>query len=474
MARRDIARDMVEEPSPPPVPSPPPRRTVAFGEAFRFWLKLGFINFGGPTGQIAMMHEELVEKRGWISESRFLHALNYCMLLPGPEALQLAIYVGWLLHRTLGGLVAGILFVLPGALLMGVLSWLAATRGQLAPVAAVFYGLRAAVIAIVAVAVIRIGSKSLKNGAMVAIAAAAFVGIFVLHLPFPLIVLSAGVLGLIGARVRPDLFQVAAGHGAKGAHVVLHDDDLPPDHARPTLARTLRALVVGSLVWIAPLALVAWWRGRDDVLTQQGLFFSKAAMVTFGGAYAVLAYLQQAAVETYHWLVPGEMLDGLGLAESTPGPLILVTEFVGYLGAYRNPGNLSPLLAGALGAAVTLWATFAPCFLWIFLGTPFIESTRRQKAFAAALATITASVVGVVLNLAVALALHTLFSRVGERTLGPARLPVPELASVDLFAVALAVAAFVAMRRFKVGIIPVVLASAAIGLAWKLGVRASG
>jgi chromate transporter len=463
---------------PSPAPSPPPRRTVPFGEAFRFWLKLGFINFGGPTGQIAIMHEELVERRGWISESRFLHAFNYCMLLPGPEAQQLAIYVGWLLHKTLGGLVAGVLFVLPGALLMGVLSWLAATRGQLAPVAAVFYGLRAAVIAIVAVAVLRIGAKSLKNGAMVAIAAAAFVGIFVLHLPFPLIVLSAGVLGLVGSRVRPDLFVASAGHGAKtaaaagaprsDAHVVLHDDDLPPEHARPTLARTLRALVVGSLVWIVPLALVAAWRGHDDVLTQMGLFFSKAAMVTFGGAYAVLAYLQQAAVETYHWLVPGEMLDGLGLAESTPGPLILVTEFVGYLGAYRHPGNLSPLLAGALGAAVTLWATFAPCFLWIFLGAPFIESTRRQKAFAAALATITASVVGVVLNLAVALALHTLFTRVAERTLGPARLPVPELASVDLFAVALAVAAFVAMRRFKVGIIPVVVASAAIGLVWKL------
>jgi chromate transporter len=460
---------------PPPAP---PRRTVPFGEAFRFWLKLGFINFGGPTGQIAIMHEELVERRGWISESRFLHALNYCMLLPGPEAQQLAIYVGWLLHKTLGGLVAGVLFVLPGALLMGVLSWLAATRGQLAPIAAVFYGLRAAVIAIVAVAVLRIGAKSLKNGAMVAIAAAAFVGIFALHLPFPLIVLSAGVLGLVGSRVRPDLFQAAAGHGAKtaagggapakDAHVVLHDDDLPPEHARPTLARTLRALIVGSLVWIVPLALVAAWRGPADVLTQMGLFFSKAAMVTFGGAYAVLAYLQQAAVETYHWLVPGEMLDGLGLAESTPGPLILVTEFVGYLGAYRHPGDLSPLLAGALGAAVTLWATFAPCFLWIFLGAPFIESTRRQKAFAAALATITASVVGVVLNLAVALALHTLFTRVGERTLGPARLPVPELASVDLFAVALAVAAFVAMRRFKVGIIPVVVASAAIGLVWKL------
>jgi chromate transporter len=361
---------------------------------------------------------------------------------------------------------------------MGVLSWLAATRGQLARRRGGLYRLRAAVIAIVVVAVLRIGAKSLKNGAMVAIAVAAFVGIFALHLPFPLTVLSAGVLGLVGSRVRPDLFQAAAGHGAKpaagggapakDAHVVLHDDDLPPEHARPTVARTLRALIVGSLVWIVPLALIASWRGPSDVLTQMALFFSKAAMVTFGGAYAVLAYLQQAAVETYHWLVPGEMLDGLGLAESTPGPLILVTEFVGYLGAYRHPGNLSPLLAGALGAAVTLWATFAPCFLWIFLGAPFIESTRRQKAFAAALATITASVVGVVLNLAVALALHTLFTRVGERTLGPARLPVPELASVDPFAVALAVAAFVAMRRVKVGIIPVVVASAAIGLVWKL------
>ncbi|HET6163961.1 MAG TPA: chromate efflux transporter [Planctomycetota bacterium] len=473
---------MIEGEGTPPPPSPlPPRRTVGFGEAFRFWLKLGFINFGGPTGQIAIMHEELVEKRGWISESRFLHALNYCMLLPGPEAQQLAIYVGWLLHRTLGGLVAGIFFVLPGALLMGVLSWLAATRGHVEWVAAIFYGLRAAVIAIVAVAVIRIGSKALKNGVMVAIAALAFVAIFAFHVPFPWIVLSAGVLGLVGARVRPDVFVLASGHGAAKAapaagapEVVLHDDEPPPDHARPSLARSLRALLVGTFVWIAPLALVAWWRGRDDVLTQQGVFFSKAAMVTFGGAYAVLAYVQQAAVERFHWLVPGEMLDGLGLAESTPGPLILVTQYVGYVGAYRLHGDLAPALAGALGAAVTLWATFAPCFLWIFLGAPFIESTRRMKAFAAALATITASVVGVVLNLAVWLALHTLFATVDDRAFGPVRVPVPALASVDLFAAALALVAFVAMKRWKVGIIPVVLASAAIGLAWKLGVRASG
>jgi len=455
-----------------------PRRTVFFKEAFFFWLKLGFVNFGGPTGQIALMHEELVEKRGWIGEQRFLHALNYCMLLPGPEAQQLAIYVGWLLHKTLGGLVAGILFVLPGALLMGLLAWIAATRGDVAWVAALFYGLRAAVIAIVAVAVIRIGSKALKNRVMVALAAVAFVAIFAFGLPFPLIVLAAGVVGLIGSRLWPATFVFQGGHAAASNHatsdgerVVLHDDEAPPEHARPTVARTVRALVIGLAVWIVPLALVAWFeasRGRGDVLTQESLFFSKAALVTFGGAYAVLAYIQQAAVQQFHWLAPAEMLDGLGLAESTPGPLILVTQFVGYLGAYRHPGGFPPALAGALGAAVTLWATFAPCFLWIFLGAPFVETTRHQKPFAAALATITASVVGVVLNLSVWLTLHTLFKQVGERTFGPLRLPVPQLASLDLFALALAAVAFVAMRRFKVGVLPVVLASAAVGLAWKL------
>jgi chromate transporter len=444
-------------------------RSVSFGEAFRFWLKLGFVNFGGPTGQIALMHEELVERRGWIGEQRFLHALNYCMLLPGPEAQQLAIYVGWLLHKTLGGLVAGILFVLPGALLMLLLAWIAATRGEVAWVAALFYGLRAAVIAIVAAATLRIGQKALKNGAMAAIAAAAFLAIFAFGVPFPLVVLTAGALGLVGSRLWPRTFAPSGGHGPPdAARAVLHDDEPPPEHARPTLVRTLRVLVVGLAVWIVPLALVAWWRGRGDVLTHEGLFFSKAALVTFGGAYAVLSYIQQAAVLQFHWVAPAEMLDGLGLAESTPGPLILVTQFVGYLGAYRHPGDLSPASAGALGAAVTLWATFAPCFLWIFLGAPFVETTRHQKAFAAALATITASVVGVILNLAIWLALHTLFRSVDERTFGPLRLPVPQLASIDLFALALAAAAFVAMRRFKVGIVPVVLASAAAGLAWRL------
>ncbi len=440
---------------------------VTFREAFFFWLKLGFINFGGPTGQIALMHQELVDRRRWISNDRFLHALNYCMLLPGPEAQQLAIYVGWLLHRTLGGLVAGTLFIVPGFLCILALSWLYAVHGTVAWVAAIFLGLRAAVIAIVAAAVIRIGSKALKNHVMVSIAGAAFVAIFFFRVPFPLIVVGAGVLGFLGGLRWPATFATIKGHGVEGkdggADSAIRDDAPSAEHTRPRLGRTLRVLAAGLAAWWGPLGAVVAIRGWNDTLSREALFFSKAAMFTFGGAYAVLVYINQAAVETYGWLERGQMIAGLGLAESTPGPLIMVTEFVGFLGAFGHAGGLDPVLAGILGALVTTWATFAPCFLWIFLGAPFIEHLRGNRHLGAALSTITAAVVGVVLNLAVVLGIHTLFRVVNQESLLGLSLPVPAIGSFDPFAFILAGVAFLGMWRWRWGIIPVVLASAGAG-----------
>ena len=463
--------DITQRAAPPAVP---------FRDALRFWFKLGCISFGGPTGQIAIMHEELVEKRRWISEARFLHALSYCTLLPGPEAQQLATYIGWLLHRGWGGLVAGTLFVLPGAALMLLLSWIWAEHGDLRDVGALFYGLRAAVVAVVVIAVLRLWKKALQNRVLRLLALFAFVALFFFRVPFPAVVIAAGLFGLIGQRFRPEWFAVKSSHGGKAGAAVLADDSPLPAHAHPSLGRALRVLVTGLVIWIVPLLLVAWWRGRDDVLTTLGLFFSEAACVTFGGAYAVLAYLQQAAVDSYHWLTAPEMLDGLGLAESTPGPLILVTQFVGYVAAHRTaagtlPGGdgvpptdeLSPGVLGVLGAAVTLWATFAPCFLWIFLGAPYVERTRGQKRFAAALAAISAAVVGVVANLALGLSLHTLFASVGQTTLGPIVLPLPALASLDLAALVIAAIAFFGMQQKKWNLVLVVLASASVGWAWR-------
>ncbi len=434
--------------------------TVPFWQAFRFWLKLGFINFGGPTGQIAIMHQELVEKRRWISEERFLHALNYCMLLPGPEAQQLAIYVGWLLHRTIGGLVAGIFFILPAFFLLLGLSWLYAVHGDVAWVMALFHGLRAAVIAIVAAAAIQIGSKVLRKRGALAIAAAAFVAIFFFKIPFPAIVVGAGLLGLLADRLSP-----ADGGRAERA------GETPAEHTRPSLGRSLAVLVIGLAAWWGPLAAVMAWRGADDVLTAEAIFFSKAAMVTFGGAYAVLAYINQAAVQQYGWLAPGQMLDGLGLAESTPGPLIMVVEFVGFMGAFQHPGNLDPLVAGLLGAMVTVWATFAPCFLWIFLGAPFVERLRGNVHLNAALSGITAAVVGVILNLAVWFGLHTLFRTVTEQHVLGFVVPVVRLEALDPFALIVAAVTFVGMWRFRWGIVPVVAGSATAGLLyqWLLG-----
>ena len=441
---------------------------MSFREAARFWVKLGFINFGGPAGQIALMHDEIVERRRWVSNARFLHALSYCTLLPGPEAQQLAIYLGWLLHRVKGGLVAGVMFVLPSVFVMFGLSWLYTSQGDVTWVAAIFAGLAPAVIAIVAAATIRIGKKALANVLMLTVSVASFVAIFALHVPFPLIVAAALVIGFVGGAARPDLFQVGVAHELQEqAHIAISDDAPRAAHTMPSKARAARTLIVGLVVWIVPIALVAAWRGGGDTLTDMGWFFSRASLVTFGGAYAVLAYVNVAAVQTYGWLFPGQMVVGLGLAESTPGPLIMVLEFVGFVGAYQNPAGLDPLAAGTLGALVAVWATFAPCFLWIFLGAPYIESLRGNRRLAAALETVTAAVVGVIANLAVTFAIAALFERVGgARLFGRFDVPSPVWSSVDLFAAAVATVAFVGLWRFKWNALPVIATSALLGLIW--------
>jgi chromate transporter len=441
---------------------------VSFREATRFWIKLGFINFGGPAGQISLMHDEIVDRRKWVSNARFLHALNFCMLLPGPEAQQLAIYLGWLMHRVKGGLVAGVMFILPSVFVMFGLSWLFAVHGDVTWVSAIFAGLAPAVIALVAWATIRIGSKSLSNGPMLAVATLAFVAIFVVHVPFPLIVAAALTIGFLGGAVRPDLFDVGVARELEEHERIAIDDDAPrAAHTVPTRARTLSTLVVGLLVWLVPIALIAAWRGPDDTLTEMGWFFSRAALITFGGAYAVLAYVNVAAVQTYGWLLPGQMVVGLGLAESTPGPLIMVLEFVGFVGAYQNPGSLDPLVAGTLGAFVAVWATFAPCFLWIFLGAPYVESLRGNRRLGAALQTVTAAVVGVIANLAVTFAVSTLFDEVrSARLFGRFDVPSPVWSSIDWFATLVAVVAFVGLWRFRWKVLPVIGACTLAGLVW--------
>jgi len=440
---------------------------VPLREALRYWARLGFINFGGPAGQISLMHDELVERKRWIGNRRFLHALNYCMLLPGPEAQQLAIYVGWLLNGTLGGIAAGILFVLPAFFLILGLSWAYVVHGDVAWIAAIFYGLRAAVIGLVAVAVVRVGSRALRNPALVTIAAAAFVAIFLVKIPFPLIVLGAGLLGLVGSRIAPGSFRMPEHTAEDDSGTILGDrDEVEERHA--SWLRTLRVLLVGLVVWWIPLLLVIAWRGTGDTLSREAVFFSQAAMVTFGGAYAVLAYINQAAVQDFGWLEPGQMVTGLGLAESTPGPLIMVTEFVGFLGAYRFPGDLDPLTAGLLGATVAVWATFAPCFLWILLGAPFIERLRDNRALTGALSAVTASVVGVILNLAVAFGVVALFAEVRRAEVLKMTFPRPEWSSLDPVALSLALAAFAALGRFRVSVLWVIGGCAAAGLAARL------
>lgn len=436
---------------------------VPLREALRFWVKLGFINFGGPAGQISIMHEELVQRRRWISNERFLHALNFCMLLPGPEATQLAIYTGWLLNGTVGGIAAGVLFVLPGFVLILGLAWTYAVHGEVSWVAAVFYGLQAAVIAIVAAAVIRVGSKALRTSASYLLAATSFVGIFVLDIPFPLIVAAAAAIGLLGTRAFPALFP---------APVHVEDEDgsvIDVIETQPAgWGRSLKVLAIGLSVWWIPLLVVIGLRGPDDTLSDMALFFSQAAMVTFGGAYAVLAYINEVAVHGFGWLEPGQMVAGLGLAESTPGPLIMVTEFVGFLGAYRLPAGLDRTAAGVAGAAVATWATFAPCFLWIFLGAPFMERLRGNHALGAALSAITSAVVGVILNLAVTFALFALFEEVSEAGSGRISIPSPTWNTLDPVALAISLVAFVGLWRARWNVMAVVVVSALAGLVYKL------
>jgi chromate transporter len=438
---------------------------VPWRAALRVWARIGFLSFGGPAGQIALMHRVLVEERKWIGEARFLHALNYCMLLPGPEAQQLATYVGWLLHGTKGGLAAGLLFILPGvACVLGLSALYAAGQG-LPAVEALFLGLQAAVLAIVIEAVLRIGRRILKNGLMVALAALAFVAIFFLRAPFPLIVLGAGLFGLLGSHFRRALFpSVAHGGGASAAPAADHALESAADHVRPTPARTLRTLVTWLLVWFVPLAALWLLCGGTSVFVEAARFFSQTAVVTFGGAYAVLGYVAQHAVEGQGWLTAGEMLDGLALAETTPGPLILVLEFVGYLAGHRASGGLAPWLGGVIGALVAVWFTFAPCFLWIFVGAPYVESVRGHRRLDAALSSITAAVVGVVLNLALWFSLHVVFARVEERVWHGLWLSVPDLATLDLEALALGLLAAALLFWRKLGMMPTLAACAAGGL----------
>jgi chromate transporter len=449
-------------------PQVPREHGIPFPEAVRAWARVAALSFGGPAGQIAVMHRILVEEKRWIGEHRFLHALNYCMLLPGPEAQQLAVYIGWLLHKTRGGLVAGILFVLPGLLAIMALSLVYAAFGRVGIVQALFFGLKAAVLAVVLEAVVRIGKRALKNRVMVGIAAAAFVAIFFLGVPFPLIVLSAALIGYLGGRAGHPAFLTGGGHGPAGGKAVVDVETVLgeelPAHARPPLAWSLRVAAVCLLLWLGPVLLLLLTLGDENVFSDIAVFFSKMAVVTFGGAYAVLAYVAQQAVETYGWLQPGEMLDGLGMAETTPGPLIMVVQFVGFMGAFRDPGALPPLLAGALGGLLTTWVTFVPCFLWIFLGAPFVETLRGNKALSAALATITAAVVGVVLNLAVWFALHVLFAEVREVPVLGLTLDVPVLVSVNVASFVLTLAALLAVFRFKVGMIPVLAACSLAGV----------
>lgn len=456
--------------APERVASASPPHGVSEAEARRTWARVALLSFGGPAGQIAVMHRILVEEKRWVSENRFLHALNYCMLLPGPEAQQLATYIGWLLHGWRGGLVAGTLFVLPGFVSILALSVLYAGFRRLPLVEAIFFGLKPAVLAIVVGAVIRIGRRAVPNGMMALLAAAAFVAIFFFEVPFPLIILTAAGVGFFGGRIWPRRFPSLGGHGAgAGATSDSHifgDDAVSA--ARPGPGRALRVAAIGLTLWFAPLIALAAALGPGHVFVVEGLFFSKAAVVTFGGAYAVLSYIAQQAVDAYGWLRPGEMLDGLGMAETTPGPLIQVVQFVGFMAAYREAGGLHPMMAGLVGSVVTTWVTFVPCFLWIFLGAPYVEFLRGNRALTTALQGITAAVVGVVLNLAVWFALHTIFGTVHEvRHLG-ARFFVPVPASVNVAAALIAVGAFVALLRFQVGMFRTLALSVAAGGLWYL------
>jgi len=423
----------------------------SFREAFKFWLKLGFISFGGPTGQISIMHQELVERRKWISNSRFLHALNYCMLLPGPEAKQLAIYIGWLLHKTVGGVIAGSLFVIPSIFILFGLSFIYASYGKIPWVVAIFSGLKPAVMAIVATAVINIGKKALKNEFMIALAAVAFITIFFFKVPFPAIILSAGLIGFLGGMYLPDKFLVIKEkEGDSENGYVQYCDEAVPCHIEPSAKRSLFLIVVFLGLWIIPIGGLITFTA-NGVFISEGLFFTKAAFLTFGGAYAVLAYIAQAGVEQFAWLTGPQMIDGLGLAETTPGPLIMVVQFVGFMAGWNYPGSINSLLAGLIGSLVATYFTFLPSFLFILLGGPYIEKIRGNKKLSATLSAITASVVGVVLNLAVWFGIHVLF---------------PEAGTFNWFGLVMGLIAFASLQWGKIGMIPVILGSAALGFLW--------
>lgn len=438
------------------------------GEATRVWAKIAALSFGGPAGQIAVMHRILVEEKRWLGDGRFLHALNFCMLLPGPEAQQLATYIGWLMHGVKGALVAGLLFIVPGIVAIMGLSWIYAIWGDVAFVSALFFGLKAAVLAIVLQAVVRVGKRALKNGAMRAIAAASFVAIFAFGVPFPLIVAVAALIGWSGARMGIAAFQGGGGHGAVGkAHVEDAATLLGEEHGDLTgaaRAGAFRAGAIALILWIVPVAALLLL-APDSEFTDIATFFSKLAVLTFGGAYAVLAWVAQEAVGTYGWLEPGEMLDGLGMAETTPGPLIMVLQFVGFMGAFREAGWAIPLLAGTIGGLLTTWVTFAPCFAWIFLGAPFMEGLRSNKALSAALSAVTAAVVGVILNLSIWFAIHVVWREVGRIEAGPLSIELPVLTSIDWAAAALSALALFAVFRLKLGMTTVLGGAALTGIA---------
>jgi len=428
---------------------------VPFSSAVRFWLKLGFVSFGGPAGQIAVMHQELVERRRWISEGRFLHALNYCMLLPGPEAQQLATYIGWLMHRTWGGIVAGGLFVLPAFIILTLLSWAYVAHAANPAVAAIFFGIKPVVVAVVAFAAWRIGKRVLRNWVLACIALAALASLALLSLPFPLVILAAGLLGWLGGRIAPAKFAPADAHAKKSdtqVAALIDDDTPPPEHAAFSRSRMLWIALIALAAWLGVMVGLMALSGRQGTPATMGWFFTKAAFLTFGGAYAVLPYVYLGAVEEYHWLTPGEMIDGLALGETTPGPLIMVVTFVGFVGGWAQASGLSPLVAGLLGAFTATYFTFLPSFLLIFLGAPLVESTRGNLKFTAPLTAITAAVVGVIANLALFFAYHVFWPR------GMA-------GSFDWISLVLGIGAFVALVRFKVGVISIVVAGAVSGLA---------